>query len=277
VASNFSLYAMSVHGVQRCRAWLARVLPTLPDDLSHPTQVALRTYALALSFSLGPALIPIVTSFASKKKQRTAWVKLGKTLKRELRYDGFASALTVSVGGAAALRHLWTNAVDAEEGIMGVEPQAGSHGLLDGLRRWLHSLPLTPVQVTFIVNLFASSAGIFLLQKGLERSSKTSAKDATRHSPTLDLTLLLVVRSLDSFIQSLILRRVRPRNHIHSLSPSENEEEHIRMIREKLDKEEAKQVNEKRQKMTQKVDAFLFWICSSRYGSLRSSRKVNKC
>lgn len=268
---------MSVHGVQQCRARLARVLPTLPDDPSHPTQVALRTYALALSFSLGPALIPIVTSLASKKKQRTAWVKLGKTLKRELRYDGFASALTVSVGGAAALRHLWTNAEDAEEGITGAERQAGSHGLLDGLRRWLRSLHLTPVQVTFIVNLFASSAGIVLLRKGLERSLKASAKDATRQSPTLDLTLLLVVRALDSFIQSLILRRVRPRNHIHSLSPSENEEEHIRMIREKLEREEAKQVNEKRQKMTQKVDAFLFWICSSRYGALRSSRKVTKC
>ncbi|KAJ3535120.1 hypothetical protein NMY22_g6624 [Coprinellus aureogranulatus] len=251
---------------RRGRAWLARVLPSLPDDPTHPAQVALRTYALALSFSLGPALIPVVISLASNKKK--AWTRLSRTLRRELGYDGFASAMTLSVAGAAALKYAWTNAVDAE---LGAKPRVQQHsgilGLLDKLRRWLQSLNLTPVQVTFVTNFFTSSLGLTLLWRGLERSRFTRLTDTAstaRPSPTLDLTLLLVVRALDSLVQSLIMRRIQPRRHTRVLSPSENEEEHLRMIREKLEREEAKQVNLKRQKMTQKVDAFLFWICSSR-------------
>ncbi|OBZ79007.1 hypothetical protein A0H81_01129 [Grifola frondosa] len=43
-----------------CHVQTAVYLASLPDD--HPLQIALRTYALALSFALGPALLSSLTS-----------------------------------------------------------------------------------------------------------------------------------------------------------------------------------------------------------------------
>lgn len=82
-------------------------LLSLPD--SHPLQVAIRTYTLALSLSLGPALL----SFVSSRKTRLSDSKtnlhaLNKILRREFGLTGFSFAITVAVGGGAALQALWS-------------------------------------------------------------------------------------------------------------------------------------------------------------------------
>ncbi|EPT04339.1 hypothetical protein FOMPIDRAFT_1040121 [Fomitopsis schrenkii] len=69
-------------------------LHSIPDD--DPLQIALRTYALSLALSLGPALVPFLTSPKARKDGMT---RLGRILGRELRVTGFAFAMTAGVGG----------------------------------------------------------------------------------------------------------------------------------------------------------------------------------
>ncbi|KAF5314101.1 hypothetical protein D9611_006821 [Ephemerocybe angulata] len=252
-----------MESVQRCRDWLAKTLPTLPDDPTHPAQVALRTYALALSFSLGPALVPFVASVASTRKSpRARWSVLRLVLKRELGYDGFAASMTTSVAGGAILRALWCLLVEDAHGRENKQPNLddSAHGRLEEVKSWLRSLDLTPTQVSFACNIVPSTIGVLLLQKGANKSSKRSGKG--KPSPTLDLTLLLVIRALDSLVQSLILRRTRP--SLLETTQNAAELEPMLLVREKLEREETKRVNKTRQRMAEKVDAFLFWACSSR-------------
>ncbi|RXW22947.1 hypothetical protein EST38_g2910 [Candolleomyces aberdarensis] len=262
-------------GVQRCRAWLAKTVPTLPDDPSHPAQVALGTYALALSLSFGPALIPFVASIASvKKSPKTGLEAFKKVVRKELGHDGFAFSMTTCVAGAAALRHLWNSALlpaedddQAQGGRNQTAEQNGNVGFSERLVDWIRSLDLLPAQITFISNLISSSVAVILLQKGAARARQGRAKrvDSAGVSPTLDLTLLLVVRALDSVVQSLILRKTQP---LSTTDPkrsttTRNGVEPL-LVQEKLQREEAKRVNEERQRMTVRVDALLFWLCSSR-------------
>jgi len=263
--------------------WLSHALSELAADPSHPAQVALRTYTLSLSLSLGPALIPFLTALLSQKKRSKATLRaLVGLMKRELAYDGFAFSMTTAVAGATVLRSLYTNHVVSEvrkhDASSRVEVlQEGWLGQVDRLRRWLVSLNLTPRQVTFLANILSSTAAVVLLQKGAAKAmsgaGKAKAKtasnqrlvDASRPSPTLDLTLLLVIRALDSLVQSAILRSTQPK--VISVPSAAGGVESILLVQDKLEREEAKRVNKERQKMTEKVDAFLFWVCSSRYVS----------
>lgn len=271
-------------GVQRCRAWLAKTIPTLPDDPSHPAQIALRTYALALSLSFGPALIPFVASIASvKKSPKTSLDALRKVVRRELGYDGFAFSMVTCVAGAASLRYLWTSVVNHVENVHNstAEKDTGSLGRLVFRMR---SLGLTPAQITFISNVISSSIAVILLQKGAARQGRAKKVDANanspaRVSPTLDLTLLLVVRALDSVIQSMILRTTRPVSNsreTRSNTTTRNGVEPL-LVQEKLQREEAKRVNEERQQVTVRVDAILFWLCSSRYAFSPNSAPILGC
>jgi hypothetical protein len=267
---------------QRCRAWLAKTVPTLPDDPSHPAQIALRTYALALSLSFGPALIPFVASIASvRKSPKTSLDAFKRVVRKELGYDGFAFSMTTAVAGAAALRHLWNSALGPDEdgnkadgGGIQTGGQQGDVGLSERLVNWIRSLDLSPAQITFISNLISSSVAVILLQKGAARG-RTKKVDSGRVSPTLDLTLLLFVRALDSAVQSLILRTTQPlsvplsKRSEFTTNTRNGVEPHL--VQEKLQREEAKRVNEETQRMTVRVDALLFWLCSSRYDIIHPS------
>ncbi|KAF8168092.1 hypothetical protein B0H34DRAFT_45162 [Crassisporium funariophilum] len=290
-------------------SWLDRI-PTLSDDPTHPAQIALRTYALALSLSLGPSLVPFVIALATaRRSSRTSVAALRRLLRREVGYDGFAFAVTWSVAGGAAIRHFLGRRLFCDAGVReagadregearegegeGKAPRHAASGgpslaertldILHGLKRYI--LDITPEQLTFLSNVFSSSVGILLLQAGrartahLHRASSSSRRAISdgpvdRTSPTLDLTLLLLVRAVDSFVQSFIIggltddpetkaERDRPSKQVTNLQRGQPLQALI--VRDKLEKERKKRDNiKRRQNLTSQVDAFVFWACSAR-------------
>ncbi|KIM48196.1 hypothetical protein M413DRAFT_224411 [Hebeloma cylindrosporum] len=269
------------------RDWLKHV-PTLPDDPTHPAQIALRTYAVALSLSLGPSIVPFITAILfpkARSSSRTDFEALKRVLRRELGHDGFAFAITLSVAGGAALRqHLWCALRDQDQhenpNSTGTPDKQNSNNsnLFSSLADISNSLKgcvswLTPVQQTFISYLLSSTVGIFLIQAGRERTSRLNAQARSSSqsltSPTLDLTLLVLVRALDSLVQTFILRRpVSPvgassgegSNHAQKTRAGVEPQ----LVYERLEKEKVKRENDIRQQWTSQVDAFVFWACSAR-------------
>ncbi|KAG6911958.1 hypothetical protein DXG01_000206 [Tephrocybe rancida] len=222
-------------------------------------QSALRTYALSLSLSLGPALLPFVTALVTAKSSpRTNFKALIRVLRRELGFDGFAFAMTISVGGGAALRELWYTLEDTPQQSVPSQPHRKSVA------------NLSPSQRTFIANLVSSSFGILLLQSGRRRSSllrqellppvvaipltpPTPAPRADiRVSDTLDLTLLLLVRAVDSLLQKFI--RTNAKRKYDNKSDTTLEAD----MSEKEGAEEAANL------LSSRIDALVFWLCSSR-------------
>ncbi|KIK71001.1 hypothetical protein GYMLUDRAFT_975365 [Collybiopsis luxurians FD-317 M1] len=229
-------------------------LPELSDDPTHPTQVALRTYALALSLSLGPSLVPFVlSSVTGRRSQKTGLAALRKVLRRELGYDGFAFAITLAVGGGAAINRLWESK----------KKENSWFSYLDSR--------FSPAQRSFIANIFTSSLSILLLQTGRRRSerlrniprpgalpipytytpSNSSAIANRSPSPTLDLTLLVLVRALDAALQSIILKIT---NRSEQEPPPFNSEPAIKERHHKA----------KVTLLTTRLDALVFWACSAR-------------
>jgi hypothetical protein len=270
----------------RCCDWLKHV-PTLSDDPTHPTQIALRTYAIALSLSLGPSIVPFITAILfpnARSSSRTNFAALKRVLRRELGHDGFAFAITLSVAGGAALRrylcwalcdqdphHEYPNSNGTPDN--GQDSKLSS-SLTDGLKHWL-----TPVQQTFISYFLSSTVGIFLIQAGRERTSRlharrtaapSSSQTPSLTSPTLDLTLLVLVRAVDSLVQTFILRRqVSHVGACNGEGSNHGQKTHAvvepQLVYEKLEKEKVKRENNLRQQWTSQVDAFVFWACSARY------------
>ncbi|PPQ64375.1 hypothetical protein CVT26_002082 [Gymnopilus dilepis] len=256
----------------RTGSWLDRI-PSLSDDPTHPAQIALRTYALALSLSLGPSLAPFVVVLISRKgklSSRTNLAALKAVLRRELGHDGFAFAVTLGVAGGAALRRYFVNLSQGSTPAEDTVPSAKGYSFrnaFDYLKRCIASL--SPVQQTFLSNVISSSVGFFLIQLGRERSLRRrlahrtpSSQIADHPSPTLDLTLLLFVRAIDSILQAFILRkplpvsRIQEEGHTHLADP--------RLVLDRLAKEKIKRENEMRQKLTSQIDALVFWACSAR-------------
>jgi hypothetical protein len=252
-------------------------IPWPSDDPAHPSQVALRTYALALSLSLGPALIPFITSaFTGRKSACTNTTALKRLLKRELNHEGFAFAITLSVGGGATLQHFWNrsdtrssvhflerplHSLHTTEKSEDTEVRARSKTLrMSGhvtrvVKDRMKSITMTPEQRTFIANVIASSAGILLLQQGREKASRHKRRPMAPISPTVDLTLLFVVRALDSLVQSFIHAQSGLRQRLPTAEP--------KLMRTSLEKEcRGGKVFDER--LATKVDAMLFWACSAR-------------
>lgn len=243
-------------------------LPELSDDLTHPSQVAIRTFALSLSLSLGPSLVPFVLSFVTgRRSQKTGLAALRKVLRRELGYDSFASAVTLAIGGGAALKRLWES-LEAKEDKNSEQKQTESDRCS---RSWLlyFDSRLSSCQKTFIANLFTSSISILLLQAGRRRSerlrniprpgaipfpytytpSNPSLTPSVRSSPspTLDLTLLVLVRAIDVAFQSMILKLT-----------TETEAETPESVKGKPT------FNKDKFLLTTRLDALVFWACSAR-------------
>ncbi|KAE9408061.1 hypothetical protein BT96DRAFT_954052 [Gymnopus androsaceus JB14] len=214
----------------------------LPEDPTHPVQVAIRTYGLALSLSLGPSLVPFVLSlFTRRKSSKTSLASLRNVLRRELGYDGFAFAITLGIGGGAALRRLWESL------------ESNVDHRQDKSRSWLFyfNSRLSPSQKTFIANVFTSSLSILLLQAGRRRSKRlripampipytyTPSNRPLAPSPTLDLTLLVLVRAMDVAFQSIILKFTAKAEPEPLVEPG-------------------------KVKLTTRLDALVFWACSAR-------------
>ncbi|KAG6890399.1 hypothetical protein C0995_008753 [Termitomyces sp. Mi166 len=221
---------------------------------SHPVQAALRTYALSLSLSLGPSLLPFLTALITGRSSRkTNFQAFIRVLRRELGLDGFAFAMTLSVGGGLALHELWA--------VHGDEPKQPEP--LSQHRRLIASL--SPSQKAFITNIVSSSFGILLLQAGRRRFYRLrqeflspvvtlpftpptpTPESRIRISDTLDLTLLLLVRAADSLLQTYI-RKATLMKHATSAETRVSQ----------------KRGTKAATTLTSRIDAFLFWACSAR-------------
>lgn len=291
------------------RSWIEKHFPDgLPDDPNHPAQIALRTYAVSLALSLGPSLLPFVLAFFSGRKKTKGQARtLKHVLKRELGPNGFAFAITVAVGGGAALQRVWNVLDSSDEGntdfglfdanmpaITPNAPASTARHALKGLRRWIFSQDISPSRKAFVANLISSTLAIILLQGrgGRSRSQTLPLPSAdipltlpidsgtTRHgpSPTLDLTLLLLVRAIDAKIQSIVFKRsetYRSKSSTIDILGTNGEV----LVRQAGTVESQKQKEEEiqwRQRMTTRIDAFFFWACSARSViCLRSSTQTN--
>ncbi|KAL6309966.1 hypothetical protein BKA93DRAFT_177888 [Sparassis latifolia] len=250
------------------------ILYSLPDD--HPLAVALRTYVLALSLALGPALLPFVTS---PKARINGLARLKNVLKREFAFAGFAFAMTVGVGCGAAIRHVWNTACEPSD--VNIRCEDTNLALcLAKVRRWLSSVKY--VHRTFISNFISSALAITLLHSRrpnyrptVERAeipllphiSESSALHKSlslgpRPPPTLDLTLLILVRALDFIVQATLGRIAR----FDELDPKRTPE----------------QKEKRRRLLHSRLDALVFWMSSARimwcffYQPERLPRSYNK-
>ena len=158
--------------------WLQRViryLPSLSDDPTRPSHIALRTYALAQFLSLTPSLVPTIIAVVRAKDaaQRTrAFATLRRVLAREFRHDGFAFSMTLAVAGGAALNQLWGTYASKAESVAKWDATGALKSLLTRC---------TPIQRAFISNALASAVGYALLRSGRNRNihlKKRRAKDS---------------------------------------------------------------------------------------------------
>ncbi|KAF9526457.1 hypothetical protein CPB83DRAFT_896125 [Crepidotus variabilis] len=308
-STSSPLKSLSAPETLRPRPWSTHI-PSLTsesfqlsDDPTKPSHVALRTYALALSLSLGPALVPFVTKLVKNasagRSNGKTWgnldvVKLKRVLRRELGYDGFAFSVTLAVAGGAFVKNLWKGWKEDLDG----RPSSASNNstyeaaLKQILLSWISKLKtllasLTPEQETFLAHAISASLGVVLLQAGTNREARLRAlrasatttastanirkqlRDAT--SPTLDLTLLLLVRAVDSVVQGVIMRRSTPGPSSGATQGSDVNSHEFgekgivpQVVVDKLEKEKARRDKEVRQRWTSQVDAFVFWVCSAR-------------
>ena len=217
------------------REWshsVAEYLHTFPND--HPAQIGLRTYSLALSFSLGPVLVGFLA-----RPRRKGVPRLLRALRRELGITGFAAAVTVAVAGGTALKSLLAHLEEKRSLVLPERIKAILSRLKDAHK-------------TFLLNAFTAYIGILLLQHPQSRSSAalaskagSSAFTSKKPSPTLDLTLLLLVRALDAIVRSAFL----PPPTIQDVSSTE----------------ELKRAESRRRVLSARLDAMMFWASSSRY------------
>ncbi|KAG8219811.1 hypothetical protein J3R82DRAFT_784 [Butyriboletus roseoflavus] len=228
------------------KAKLATVIESISDAPDHPVQIALRTYSLCLSLSLGPVLLPVIFAPALHPKSLEARARVfWRTLSRELRPTGFALAITAAVGGGAALQRLW----DFPE-------RPYTHPV-----HYIHS-KLTLCQRAFLANVITSTLAVTLLRWRRRRRLGTA-------SPTLDLSLLFLVRALDALVQAFLLQKARetaaralPRDGVApqpSGLPSTPPDTRL------LDMQYKDLAKEWQRKVATHLDVLVFWASSARF------------
>lgn len=229
-------------------------------DSVNPIWIALRTYALSLSLSLGPAIIPVLTTEGGSKGRN----KLISTIRKELGVSGFAFAMTVAVGGGAAVEHYWRQSTREDGEPVSQRSPFRKFSILYNII--LQRIEINPIYRTFICNLLTSSIAILLLQSR-RRSSQTAKANLPltipitpperlsdkRTSATLDLSLLLLVRALDSIVQSLFLRHAEKVAHVDQPKMGGLEPPVVKRI-----------IRKKAMTFAEKLDALVFWIASAR-------------
>lgn len=234
--SSYDLVMSSAsNSAARPRAWL-QAYEALPS--SHPLKIATRTYGLALSLSLVPSVLPQILSGRLKPTP-----KLKAAVFRELSVTGFPLAMAVAFGGGAALESWWTadsvNFVAPRNASSGDELSLPPSGAATPQLR----SPRKRARDTLVAHALSSALAFGLMD--LRRSAWTHGiiaaprKSANRASPTLDLTLLLLVRALDSAVQGWIRRQ-----------SASVDEKHVQRIRW----------------LDAQLDGLLFWLCSTRCG-----------
>ncbi|KAJ6575120.1 hypothetical protein B0H19DRAFT_935207 [Mycena capillaripes] len=218
----------------------------IPDDPSHPAQVAIRTYCLSLCLSLGPSLIPFLTSSHSQKTSKNA---LKRVLAREFGLGGFAFSVTLALGGGSFIRELWRVLDDLEPDA----PESSVMAVATKLKAWSSALKLSPAHKTFLSNVVSSTVGLLLLQAGRAQRSPSRSREPSA-SRTLDLTLLLLVRALDAAVQSFVARKSGSRRESDAERPGQHPQTPQQRLASGL----------KREAMRTQIDSVVFWACSAR-------------
>jgi hypothetical protein len=247
---------ISVHVIH---VYIMKIPCHLPDNPAHPIQIALRTYALALSFSLGPSLVPFIVALITKRHlSRAKLTDLKCILRKELRYDGFASGVTLAVGGGAAMQHILRTFLD------GSDYPATSR--LPGPLRMRLGSKLSEQQKTFISNVLSSTVAFTLLRSCRRRQLHFQYVERPRSttSPTLGLTILFFVRAMDVLLQYLISRDSGPK--LLDSPPRYWGEHQSQLLLDKAHLERRNRKAERLRRLAPKIDAFIFWACSARHG-----------
>lgn len=236
-------------------------------EVDHPARVALRAYGLTLALSLGPALVPFFTRSLARSRtpghgrHKLDLGALVRLVGRKLRYDGFAFAMTTAVAGGPCLREIWQRMVQLqhssntkEENGHSSSPRLDLHGRLS---TFIRAIDTHPRQVLFGTNAVAALIGFTLFRAGKNKtSSRRSLGNAGAGSPTLDLTLLLVVRAIDALLQTLIRSAIIPASKFED---GNGQSKGLALV--VVEKSRAERY---REKLSVNIDAITFWICGSR-------------
>lgn len=254
---------------------------TLPAD--HPVKICFRTYGLGLLLSLGPALLPFVVEVVvptsgwkdvdRRMVARKVAAGLGRLLRREVGPFGFAFAITTAVAGGSFLRNVFENPVKPpDNSLQNVNVKSGAAtGGLDSAwstksRLWSFWASLSNVQRTFLANSLASAVAIVLLQRKIAPPGvpelPTRTEDIPKHrgiSPTLNLTLILFVRALDSIVHGGLQGKLleKSKGEEHEATPRSTG-------LEKMMPRDSMHARDWMNKWVSTLDALVFSICSAR-------------
>ena len=129
---------------------------------------------------------------------------------------------------------------------------------------------ITNPQKLFISNIISSTLARYLLRSTRDQPYRlhkrvipipltlpVSDTSLSNHvSPTLDFTLLLLVRAADVLVQSLVVKNVE---RLATKSDT------IENMHEKLDELKIRTDAQERRKTVSQIDAIVFWVCSARF------------
>ena len=199
---------------------------------------------------------------------------LGRLLGRELGPFGFAFAITTAVAGGSLLRNALENPENpAAFSLRNGGEAGGLNSAFENVKSALrhHWASLSGVQQTFLFNALASAVAIVLLQRSTASGRSSGVPelpltlpidDIPRRkgiSPTLNLTLIVFVRALDSLVhgglQNKLLKKLKGKGREATPRPTEVEEATSR------DSSYAKDwIN----RWTSNLDSLVFCVCSAR-------------
>lgn len=224
-----------------------------------PLHIALRAYVLVAAIALGPSLfstgLALVQGSRRPRPFRTA-------LLRELGPNGLPFALSVAIGGGQYIQRLWKEQRSPVNSTASTRPcSSRTLAALRGVFSRIRNSKLTGCRTTFIANAIASAVAIALLQRRRWRSA-SSDKRSFGKSPTMDLTLLLLVRAVDALVQSKLL------SWKATFLPYQSEVSDSKPPKSNIPHQEKSNnfVNEQtRTRIAARLDALIFWACSARY------------
>ncbi|KAG2154846.1 hypothetical protein DEU56DRAFT_770749 [Suillus clintonianus] len=248
-----------------------------PDDPSHPVKVALRTYSLSLSLSLGPALLPVALTLIKRssgvKNRRSGSFR--RVLRHAVGLTGFPFAITVAVCGGIALKHFW-------EAVLGVhhvdkqdDPEIRRQPVVASTFQPCATIlslvaqacsrmsKSTPSQKAFLSNVLSSTIALFLLQR--IRPSKAGSR---RPFATFELTLLFFCRATDAIMQHFLskvsMESARKAN-LFNISANQSRLKPAELSADlSLPAEGDGKAKKWHQSTAAWLDAIVFWACSAR-------------
>lgn len=252
------------------RTYIANPKNLWPDDPSHPVKVALRTYSLSLSLSLGPALLPVVLTLVNRSSSpETRLGSFRRVLRREVGLAGFPFAITVAVCGGIVLRRFLETVgahhvtVDKQgdpevqrQPVVASTFQRRTTVLPFTAHAWSRMSDLTPSQKAFLSNILSSTIALFLLQR-------TQPSKAGSHRPfaTFGFTLFFFCRATDAIIQHFLSVESARKTNLSSISANRWKPAEPSVGASVEGDSKAKKWH---QSTAAWLDAVMFWACSAR-------------